>query len=38
MFAYTGCEDERSFDFELRLSIDSINAIGNNQEYKASFL
>ena len=38
MFAYAGCEDERSFDFELCLSINSINALGNNQEYKTSFL
>ena len=38
MFAYAGCEDKWSFDFELCLSIDSINALGNNQEYKASFL
>ena len=36
MFAYPGCEGEGSVDFELCLPIDSMNALGNDQEYMAS--
>ena len=38
MFAYPGCEDGKSFDFELCLAIDSMNALGNDQEFNASLL
>ena len=35
MFAYLGCEGGESSDFKLCLPIDSMNAIGNDQEFKA---
>ena len=38
MFVYPGCEEGGSFDFELCLPIDSMNALGNDQEFKASLL
>ena len=37
MFAYPG-EDRGSFDFELCLPINSMNALENNLELKASLL
>ena len=36
MFAYHRCEGGGSFDFELCLPIDSMNALGNDQEFKVS--
>ena len=38
MFAYPGCEGGGSFDFELCLPFDSMTALGNNKEFKASLL
>ena len=38
MFAYLGYEGGGSFDFKLCLPIDSMNAFGNDQEFKASLL
>ena len=38
MFAYLEYEGGGSFDFELYLSIDSMNALGNDKEFKASLL
>ena len=38
MFAYPICEGGGSFDFKLCLPIDSMNAFGNDQEFKASLL
>ena len=38
MFTYPGCEGGGSFDLELCLPIDSMNALRNDQEFKASLL
>ena len=38
MFAYPGYEGGGSLNFELCLSIGSMNALGNDQEFKASLL
>ena len=38
MFVYLGCEGRRSSGFELYLPIDSMNVVGNDQEFKASLL
>ena len=38
MFAYLGCEGGESLDFKICLSIDSMNALGNGQAFKASLL
>ena len=38
MFAYLVCEGGGSFDFKLCLPIDSMNALVNDQEFKASLL
>ena len=38
MFAYPGCEDWRSVDLELCLSIDSMNGLGNNQDFMTALL
>ena len=37
MFAYPKCEG-REFRFELRLSIDSMNTLRNDREFKAYLL
>ena len=38
MYAYPGCEGRGSFNFELWLPIDSMNALENDQKFKASLL
>ena len=38
MFAYPRCEGRGSFNFELCLPIDEMNALGNDQEFKAFFV
>ena len=38
MFAYPGCEGGESFDLELYLPIDSMNALGNDQGFKTFLL
>ena len=38
MFAYLGYEGGGSFDFKLCLPINWMNALGNDQECKASLL
>ena len=38
MFAYPKCESGGSFGFELCLAIESMNALGNDQKFKASLL